>query len=374
MAIVIDLRSLRKYWYLKGGHLEFLVKVDFGDDEPDLGELIEIAAGIRHRLAGEGENPADVEQWIRTRAGWSAVMVHAHTVDDGLEWLEMFTDTWNAALDGKVIGGPAPTGPTGHDSSPQLTAYLAYTTGDLTAIPRNERAQLWFVEEKITRYIAEQAITWAYTRGGQQYLCREDADWWVQPVDLDYGLALAQAIDRYTFCNVRCCLERPFRQQAVGLWPQGTVIYQTVDPTLDWRHKLEQVRQTLTWTPPHTDLGFVRYGRGGITRWNHPIVPWPHVDEPQVRYNRPLLASFVPDVNGIQLLTDAHLERATDLTDWVIEPLAGGRHLVSARDLEPWYAQPEAHPEVLARARYDFGEMLMTPERIKTYSPWRDGQ
>ena len=368
MTIDIDLRSLRKFWYLKGGHLEFLIKVEFGDEETELDNLLEIAHGIRHRLADKGENPADVEQWVRTKAGWAAVMVHAYTVDHGLEWLEMFAATWNGTLDGKIIGGPSPVGPTGRDPEPQLTAYLAYASGDLNTVSRNERSSRWSVEDKITRHIAEESIVWAYARGGQQYLCREDADWWVQPVDLNYGLALTQALDRYTGCAVKCCLSAPFRERAVGLWPQGVAVYQIVDPTLDWRDKLDEVRQTLTWAPPHTDLGFVRYGLGGMTMWNFPTVPWPRVTEPQVSDNQPMLASLIPDVNGIQLLTDAHLDRATVLTDWVVEPLAGGRHLVAARDLEPWYAQPEPDPEVLARARQDFGEMIMTPENIQAQS------
>jgi len=89
--------------------------------------------------------------------------------------------------------------------------------------------------------------------------------------------------------------------------------------------------------------------------------------------SRPLMSSFVPDVNGIQVLTDAHLARANDLSAWSITSLNAGRHLVEAKDLAAWYANPEPDPRLLEQARADFGNMILTPEAIVEHNPWHDG-
>jgi hypothetical protein len=352
------------------------VKADFGASAPvpTSEELVEIAAGIRHRLASEGgANPADAGQWLRVKQGWSAAMTGAHTVDHALEWFELFTATWGDFVEGTIIGGPASRGPRVTNSEPQLSAYVAYTTGDLTTVASDDRDALWFVDDTITRHVAEQAVAWAYTRGAGQWLARS-AWWWVEPVDpTGVGPVLGTAMDDYVSSQYLCVHPDPYRARMAGFRPQGTAFFQVTDPTLDWATRLDLVRRTLSWTPPHTDLAFVRYGYGGQALWSHPTVPWPHVNESNVRYTRPLLASFVPDANGLQLLTDAHLDRATDLSGWDIEPLAAGRHLVTSRDLDAWYATPEPDPDVLARARADFGQMILTPDLIEAHTPWTDG-
>ncbi|MDQ1304343.1 MAG: hypothetical protein QG671_170, partial [Actinomycetota bacterium] len=43
-----------------------------------------------------------------------------------------------------------------------------------------------------------------------------------------------------------------------------------------------------------------------------------------------------------------------------------GQYLVQARDLEPWFANNEPDPQVVAAARTDFTNALLTPEIIKT--------
>lgn len=369
MPIEIDLNSLKRFWYLPGGHLQFMLKADLGPHEPELDDLLEITAGIRSRLATSANNPADAEGWVRTKSGWGGVLTGAFTLDHGLEWLELFAATWQP-LDGKILGGPRSPGPRVMRGDPVVTAFVAYTTGDLTTVPSDDRGPLWFVDDKITRYIADRAVAWAYTRGCHQYLMREDPEWWVEPIGLDHALAIAQGIERYTLCKLVCSQQQPARHRQAYLQPQGKAVYQATDPTLDWRGHLEIVRETLTWTAPHSDLAFLRHELGGRPNWSTHHQPWPHVNDADVRYNRPLLASFVPDANGIQMLTDAHLERAQDLSDWRIKSLAGGRHLVEATDLAPWYARPHPDPDVLAKARAEFGDMILTRELIQANSPW----
>lgn len=345
MAIEVDLLSLKRFWYLPGGHLRFLVKVDFGTAMPELDELLEIAAGIRHRLASAGgANHVDAEGWVRTKAGWSGVLVNAYAIDDGLEWLDLFVATWASAFQGKIIGGPRSTAPKLMDSGPVPTAFVAYTTGDLSKVPSDDRGPLWYVEDKITRYIAERAIAWSYRPGCEQYLMREDWQWWVQADGIDHAAAMAQGMDRYASVQFTCSESAPERLRHMKSRAHGRVCYQMVDPSASWLEIVNATRGTLRWTPPHTDLGFVRFDTANSPLWNSWVLPWPHVSEPDVRYNRPLLASFVPDANGIQLLTEAHLERARDLSSWKVEKLGGGRYLVEWPELDAWYAQVEPDP------------------------------
>ena len=90
--------------------------------------------------------------------------------------------------------------------------------------------------------------------------------------------------------------------------------------------------------------------------------------------NRHLWSSFVPDAFGIQLLTSEHLRRANDLTDWTVEEVAPDRWIVRSRDLAAWFRVPDGQAlrqerfpdqQVRAKARQDFGEMILTRAAAK---------
>lgn len=72
-------------------------------------------------------------------------------------------------------------------------------------------------------------------------------------------------------------------------------------------------------------------------------------------------------MHGIQLLTEAHLARAGNLEGWDVQRLTPGRYLVLAKDLRPWFAAKETDPNILAAARQDFHDMLLTPEVIEAH-------
>jgi len=351
----------------------FIVQVDFGDELPELGDLHEASDEVRYRLSTRvGGNTADALQWLLLKQGWSGVLMGATNVDAGLEWFELFIARWGDAFDGRIIGGPRSTMQPENDPHPQLTAYVAYTTGDLAAINRNDRDPLWYVDNKTTLHLTEQGHEWAYTRGCRQYFDRDGET--CQPVGYDgVGLAVAQGLDPYVSVELECVHSNPFRSRKVGWWPHGNVAYQVTDPTQSWDQRLDTVRGALSWLPRRTDVGMIRHGVSGVTNWMNPHTPWPHIREPDVRYNRPLLASYVPDVSGIQLLTDDHLGKATSLTDWTITALGGGRHLVESRNLAAWYSDPDPDPDLLAQARADFGDMILTEAVIAANSPWHEG-
>lgn len=92
-----------------------------------------------------------------------------------------------------------------------------------------------------------------------------------------------------------------------------------------------------------------------------------------------LWSIHAPDVAGIMVLTDSHLARAHDLSDWHIEPLTTDRFLVQHKDLAAWFpTTPDAEypqnddlrvdPDIKAKARHDFGNLILTDDQFNKYS------
>lgn len=128
----------------------------------------------------------------------------------------------------------------------------------------------------------------------------------------------------------------------------------------------------MTAVPEATDVAFVQYANGIYSAWTGIRISRPQlvgIEDYHFRYNLDLRPLFVPDARGAMVLTDAHLGRARDLTDWSVESLGHGRHLVQARDLAAWFAQPEPAPDVLAKARADFGPMILTRADVDRQAP-----
>lgn len=368
MSLELDIASLKRCRDPWLNEVRFALRGEFGGFEPDLHFLGDRTHRVQNQLEASG-NPVRVSQWLLTAAGWSGVLLNAVKFDDALEWLELFAaGNWSHVSQGRLIGGPRSRGPNIGTLLSEPTALVAYGTGDLTTIPSDDRGPLWFVEDKITRYLAEKAQAWTYLRGGRHYLGR-GSNWSVELAGFDNEGAIAQAIDRYPHVELTGSLRAPTRLRNAIYWPQGAAIYQDCDSTQGWAEKVQRLRTVLLWTPPHTNFALIKTLPGNLPVWPDEIPSWPHIMESDIRSNMPLLACMVPDAAGIQLVTDAHLDRAHDLSDWSITKLPGGRHLVEARDLAAWYGDLTPDSETLTKARADFGQMIMTPELIGANSP-----
>jgi hypothetical protein len=73
--------------------------------------------------------------------------------------------------------------------------------------------------------------------------------------------------------------------------------------------------------------------------------------------------------HGIQVLRSRHLDRARDLSEWAVTPLGHDRHLVEATDLDSWFAHETPDPDLLTKARHDFGAMILTEEIARANPP-----
>ena len=255
----------------------------------------------------------------------------------------------------------------------QLTAFVAYTTTGLTQMTEQERRRSWAIPAAVTERVADSAVSWGRFDGADVYLLRNIHQ--IRTKNPHVGPQLADAVPKFGLAGITYLKSEPRHVTSIFLGTQGGAIYQVMDDTASWRDRLDQVTRAMVAFPEHTDVAFVQYSNVRSISWDYlangkPLLPY--VEEFHVRYNSHLYSQYIPDAHGLQLLTDAHLERANDLSDWIVEPLAGGRHLVQARDLVPWYAQPDPDPETLAKARADFGSMILTPEIIANNPPpWR---
>ncbi|MGF9754536.1 hypothetical protein AAII07_04995 [Microvirga sp. 0TCS3.31] len=129
-------------------------------------------------------------------------------------------------------------------------------------------------------------------------------------------------------------------------------------PRDDRTEEAEDARTALTTLAPHVHHAFARVtkGRGHFVD----IQPPPSGISPSTYVQRrELWPDRVLDAHGLQILTREHLDRASSLTDWHTRQV-GDRYLVAARDLDPWFAGDRPDPETLARARTDFGPMIIT--------------
>jgi hypothetical protein len=312
------------------------------------------------------------EQWFKALRGWSGVLVGAAEFQDGVRWLQLFAEFYGDAVDGTVVGQTRSSGGfLGRQPSAPVTA-VAYSTGDLTQIPSDDRGPLWFVDPEVTKTVLAAAQDWVVTPDSRTYVTRDGGYWGLEIRGLDWRQGWADAISRYANATVVARRSKPTRMRKVELWPHGRVSYSDHDPSTSLRERLVLAREPLAFAVENTDLAFVAYQDPSSSAWRPNLrgSAWAFVDEADVRYNRPLLASMVPDAHGIQMLTTAHLERANDLSDWTVTDVGSGRYLVEARSLDQWYEGPGPDLEVLEKARADFGDMIMTHDLIEENSPW----
>ncbi|QCB97185.1 hypothetical protein E5206_09785 [Arthrobacter sp. PAMC25564] len=310
-------------------------------------------------------------------AGPVALMSRAGPKEGVRAWFDAFARHLQVlGMSGKVTAAPQAFFPdwlSGKVELPrQLTAFVAYRTDDLALLNEQERRRSWYVPSELTAKIADAGAAWGRFDGADVYLLRNIHR--VRTKNPDVGPPLADGVAKFGQAGVTYLRSEPRRMVSMSLGTQGRACYQVMDDTVPWPDRLAQVVRALVAFPGDTDLAFIQHSHV-YPYWSdlstgRPLLPY--VDETQIFYNRHLYAQYIPDAHGLQLLTDAHLTHANDLSDWIIEPLGAGKHLVQAKDLEPWYATIDPDPDTLAKARADFGGMILTPEIIANNPPpWR---
>ena len=253
---------------------------------------------------------------------------------------------------------------------PRLTAFVAYTLDQpFTDLGPGSWHQTWGVDPSTTQALCRDVADWcAELKGGEAYLSQGLSQVLLDGPDLPQILAASVP---YGPAGLTYARREPRAVRQARLSQGGQCVYQIEDAGKDWRGRLDTLTRVLTWQPQAFELAIVRLTPSLALSWlmldlKNP--PPPTVDTPRFFDCRSLWREFTPDAHGIQILTDAHLARARSLTGWNVNPVAGGRYLVQARDLEPWYSGTQPDPDVLAAARADFADMILTPSAIDAHT------
>ena len=377
--IGLDVAGLKKHWFPGyddlPGRLRFYLHVDdWGIGMPGLESLTEIGEGVSDTLAqasGAQRSPCAGE-WFLTPYGWSGVVTETYDVDEALEWLELFVAAFGDFSDGQVRGGPPKGAGRGLAGSffASTTSYLS--TVDLTTLDAMTRNMRWAVAEEPTREFARCALDWIQQVRGEIHL-RRGVDWWVQCLDLvDDVTPLVEAIRRVGSVSFES-RRSPDRFRHISVHPLGRAFGQIQDPTLSAREQFNLATQLMLFNPSALNYAYVAWTEGGARA--EEATNWPFLGDGYERQARHLMAHYVVDAQPVQLLTTAHLDKAHDLGNWLVEEVAPDRFLVTARDLDPWLAQPGLDlkrrstylfaPGLKERAREEFGDMILTDSIVK---------
>lgn len=284
------------------------------------------------------------------------------------DWLDTFAGHLSAAgLSGKVAPAPKPDARVlemiADIPRPLLASFLAYTVVDRA--PNRFVPFGWNVADAVTARIAASVEADAF-EGAVCFLRARRRLYNTTPAAA--AAALRRTLPGDCVANVKYL--RPARPRAAHahFFCNGQSMRLRWDPQRSWPEHLAGCVEVMKAVPEGTDLAFAQYTDAPMGSWSHleSVAPrWPAATETDFRYHPHLAALFVPDARGAMVLTDAHLDRAHDLSGWSVTPLGHGRHLVQHPDPAAWYAHPVPDPEVLAAARADFGDMILTPDAIE---------
>lgn len=334
------------------------------------------------RAAGRGDdNDVYAEAPAPTPAGFAILMSRA----SDRAALSRFVEDLAAVLEASGLSGAMTAAgnartPAWADGGPVLAAFVSWGT-DLDAMTRDpRRTSGWHVPDDRTRRITGLVTSWAGPLTGRT-IVRSGT----HAVELggatptEVAGLLARGVGATGMAGLEVVDEaaRTVRQAALAFG--GETVLQTAPAPgheLPWDDVVRLLREALTALPADLDHGFVRptVRRALSAQMLDATLGLPGIREHHVRYNKHLLDRFVPDVHGLQVVTDQHLARLEDTRGWRITPLDGGRHLVEAEDLEPWCAATLPDPAVLDAARAQWASVLLTPATIAAHpAPWLTG-
>lgn len=289
-----------------------------------------------------------------------------------LDWVDRkaLTDRWLAAFGQNLAGqgwsGSVTAAPQAHwpqwlqeIHTPNLTVYAAYH-----AAP--ELWGQWGVDPNTTRELCREAVRWGTLEGADIYFSSGTVQVLLADPDVSHQLeAMLLLAGRAGFAYMR---RMPLQVRWLRFDWRGEAVWLIHDPSRPWIERLAAVRSRLLVVPEQLDVAFVRLRRATwATSWldlDAADPSFPFVDPMDLLRHRHLWAQHVPDAHGAQLLTRAHLDRATDLGGWDVTTVGKDRFLVQSRDLDAWYAGDRPDEDVLRAARRDFGDMILTSNHL----------
>ncbi|MFI0723670.1 hypothetical protein [Streptomyces sp. NPDC021224] len=281
----------------------------------------------------------------------------------GSIWSEEALHTWLAAFGDRVrVGGlsgelratKTVRLPAWDSPDPMMTAYVAL--GKLSGLDGAGRSG-W----------AGRAVRWAAEAGGDAYVGSSG----MSQLDTtgEVSVHLASMLQVASSGAVLYADGLASRAAMAEIGSDGQAMYQTHDASASLAAAVDRARAAILAEAEHAHYAFVAptprraYGWDARGRALPPLregIPanalYTHAD---------LWGRLVPDVHGMQLLTDEHLDRVADLSQWTVTHVAAGRTLVEASDLAEWLGPGGPALSVLDQARADFGRALVPADDVR---------
>lgn len=292
-------------------------------------------------------------------AGGTVTLKRIMTAEGPGEWLNAFAHELDTrGLAGVIRAFPVVPLPRWFYSTPgpRLTVFAAHA-GPLF-MPSSEEsdmrpASVWY----------DRAIAWAAAVGGDAYASSAGLAETAQADQL--ARHAHRALHAVHSSSVVFANPSAHRASQVVFNRNGQTTFQLVDRTTAQPTQVDLLRQAILSDPDSTRLAFLAPMPQAAAGWNSrdralPALPPGAADS--LRDNSALWARFVPDAHCMQLLTEEHLDRVSDLADWEVTEVGVRRFLVTARNLEDWLSPSGPSDATVAKARSDFNAVILSPE------------
>ncbi|MCX5398377.1 hypothetical protein [Streptomyces sp. NBC_00102] len=335
------------------------VRVEFAPDSHVAGEVI---AGVARQGLVAANNAADKtapdSAWGSfLTASFAGVSVKIGSLwSDGalVRWLDAFAGELRAGgLSGELRATETIRLPdwVRQIAEPMMTAYVALSApGDAGAAGWAERAARWAAEAGGDAYVSSAGMSQLDTTG-------------------DVAAHLAWTLRVASSGSLLYADAQASRAAIVEIERDGQATYQTHDTSATLEDRTGRARAAVLAEAEHAHYAFMAptprraYGWDARGRALPPLRP--EVPATALSVDAHLWNRFVPDVHCMQLLTDEHLAKVSDLSRWTVTPVAPGRTLVEAPDLAEWLRTGGPAPSVLDRARADFGRVLVSADDLR---------
>jgi hypothetical protein len=336
------------------------VRVEFAPDDgagaAAVADVVRQAVNTANEVAN-GVAPDSIWGSLLTAslAGFS-VRLGSMESEEALDiWLGTFRRRVRAAgLSGELRATETVRLPAWDSSDPMVTAYVAL--GALSALSGAGMSD-W----------AERAVRWAAEAGGDAYVGSSG----MNQLDATGEVAahLASSLHVAWSGAVLYADELASRAAIADIGSDGLAIYQTHDASRSLAAQADRAREAILAEADHASFAFVAPTPRRAYGWDDRGRALPPLRESipayALRVHADLWSRFVPDVHCMQLLTDEHLDRASDLSRWTVTQVAPGRALVEAPDLAAWLRPGGPAPSIVDQARADFGRALVPADDVR---------
>lgn len=247
---------------------------------------------------------------------------------------------------------------------PRLTAFVAFDRPFADSIGSHHRDPRQDPEERAVMEWFDRAAAWVVGFSGDVYVGNGGRNQLAGGCDIAWYLY--RALHHGFIADVNALASTGDRAASAGFSRDGQALFQRYASSTTLVAQADHLRDAILGDVGRTRLAFVAVtSQGAYGGWESraDVLPaLPTIEPKHLRVNAPLWASFVPDVHGMQLLTQEHLDKAADLSAWTVTPAGPGRYLVEAPHLAEWFKADGPAEATLAQARADFGQMIVPSE------------